>query len=108
METTKLKVAGMTCGSCVASVTRALLQVPDVSAVEVDLARGVAMVTTQGAASASEPAMLASLSAVGYEAEPLPASESAAAPQAHDSQNTSGGCGHGSATRQGSGGCCCR
>lgn len=36
MQTTELKVNGMTCGSCVASVTKALKRVPGVQDVEVE------------------------------------------------------------------------
>jgi len=44
-----LKIDGMTCGHCVASVTEELLEVPGVSNVEIDLAAGgtsTATVTT--------------------------------------------------------------
>jgi copper chaperone len=37
METTRIKVEGMTCGGCVASVTRALQQIDGVAKVEVSL-----------------------------------------------------------------------
>lgn len=36
----KLTVAGMTCGHCVAAVTRAVSEVPSVESVSVDLERG--------------------------------------------------------------------
>ena len=41
METLQLKIDGMSCGSCVASVTAALRKVPGVGTAEVDLARGL-------------------------------------------------------------------
>ena len=44
METITLKVDGMTCGGCVASVTRALTRVPGVSDVAVMLQAGTAKV----------------------------------------------------------------
>ena len=50
MQTTELKVDGMTCGSCVASVTKALKRVPGVQDVEVDLGSGIARVRGEHAA----------------------------------------------------------
>jgi copper chaperone CopZ len=44
MNTVELEVQGMTCGSCVKHVTKALQSVPGVSRVEVDLANGRAQV----------------------------------------------------------------
>jgi uncharacterized membrane protein YraQ (UPF0718 family)/copper chaperone CopZ len=41
----KLNVTGMTCSHCVANVRRALLELPGVEAAEVDLDRGLAVVT---------------------------------------------------------------
>ena len=40
----RLKVTGMTCGHCVAAITRALGTVPSVGAVRVDLDRGDVMI----------------------------------------------------------------
>lgn len=40
-----LKVSGMTCGHCVAAVTKAVRAVPAVDAVSVDLASGTVTVT---------------------------------------------------------------
>lgn len=40
-----LKVSGMTCGHCVAAVTRAVNTVPEVESVKVDLTRGEVTVT---------------------------------------------------------------
>lgn len=45
METIALKVAGMTCGGCVGSVTRVLKAVPGVTEVAVQLTPGRAEVT---------------------------------------------------------------
>jgi copper chaperone len=44
MQTVKMKVAGMTCGGCVASVTRVVKALPGVEAARVDLASGSAEV----------------------------------------------------------------
>jgi copper chaperone len=45
METVELKIEGMTCGGCVASVTRTLQAVPGVQTVDVSLADSRATVT---------------------------------------------------------------
>ena len=45
METLTLKVTGMTCGGCVASVTRALKAAPGVSEAVVQLRPGEATIT---------------------------------------------------------------
>jgi copper chaperone len=45
METTVLKVGGMTCGGCVNSVTRILKALPGVRAAEVSLERGEARIS---------------------------------------------------------------
>ena len=42
METTTIKVSGMTCQGCVRSVTRVLQAIPGVDAVDVSLERGEA------------------------------------------------------------------
>ena len=44
METTVLKVTGMSCGGCVKSVTKVLLELPGVDQAEVSLERGEAVV----------------------------------------------------------------
>ena len=44
METVTLKVGGMTCGGCVASVERVLKATPGVAAVKVQLSPGIAEV----------------------------------------------------------------
>jgi len=66
METIALKVAGMTCGGCVASVTRVLKAVPGVTDVAVQLTPGRAEVTYDPARTA--PAQLkAAIEDAGYE-----------------------------------------
>jgi copper chaperone len=67
MQTTELKVNGMTCGFCVASVTKALKRVPGVQGVEVDLGSGMARVHGERAAH-QVPELVAALSEAGYEA----------------------------------------
>jgi Cu+-exporting ATPase len=98
METTELKVNGMTCGSCVASVTKALKRVPGVRDVEVDLRSGIARVSGEHAAH-QVPALVAALGEAGYEAGAVTGTT-----PAH--QHPAGGCGAGSAAK-GRGGCCC-
>lgn len=44
MQTVKMKVAGMTCGGCVASVSRVVKALPGVEAARVDLANASAEV----------------------------------------------------------------
>jgi len=58
----QLKVSGMTCGHCVAAVTRAVKAVPSVRDVAVDLASGA--VTVQG--EADERAVRAAITEEGY------------------------------------------
>jgi copper chaperone len=45
METTELRIKGMTCGGCVKSVTRVLTAVAGVASADVSLAEGRARVT---------------------------------------------------------------
>lgn len=71
MKQTLLTVAGMSCAGCVASVERALRQVPGVQTVLVDLPGGRA---TVGHGDAVSPADLAAaVNGAGYDAE-IPAS----------------------------------
>jgi len=44
MESTKVKVGGMSCQGCVKSVTKVLLELPGVSKAEVSLERGEALI----------------------------------------------------------------
>ncbi len=100
MQTTELKVDGMTCGSCVASVTKALKRVPGVQDVEVDLGSGIARVHGEHAAH-QVPELVAALGEAGYAA-----GAATGAPAAH--QHPAGGCGAGAgAAGKGRGGCCC-
>ena len=100
MQTTELKVDGMTCGSCVAAVTKALERVPGVQDVEVDLGRGIARVHGEHA-TRQVPELVAALGKAGYEAEAATGGPSA-------TPRPTGGCGAGAkAAAKGRGGCCC-
>ena len=60
--TTTLRIGGMTCENCVKHVTNALLAVPGVRHVGVDLAGGTASVESDG-----EPALVAMAAALADE-----------------------------------------
>lgn len=64
MQTT-LKVTGMTCGHCVAAVTKALENTPGVDKADVSLEKGQAIVS----GNADSQAMVAAVKEEGYEAE---------------------------------------
>ena len=98
METTELRVNGMTCSSCVASVTKALARVTGVRWVQVDLRSGTVRVTGDHT-KPQVPAMLAALSDAGYEASRAGAAEQPATVQSPRS------CGTDAPERRG--GCCC-
>ncbi|HEP9100184.1 TPA: heavy-metal-associated domain-containing protein [Pseudomonas aeruginosa] len=98
METIELNVAGMTCGSCANSVNRALKRVPGVDDVHVDLARGTASVTGELTAQ-NTPALIAALTAAGYEASTSSQPSSAASQSA---------CHAPAGDRPKGYGCCCR
>ena len=66
METITMNVNGMTCGGCVASVTRVLKAVPGVADVAVTLHPGAAKVVFD-AARTSAPALRAAIEDAGYE-----------------------------------------
>lgn len=66
METTQLKVTGMTCGMCVQHVTQALQSVAGVNQATVDLTAGNASV--QHDATAQPQAMIEAVSEAGYKA----------------------------------------
>jgi copper chaperone CopZ len=101
MQTTELKVDGMTCGSCVASVTKALKRVSGVQDVEVDLGSGIARVRGEHGAH-QVPELVAALDEAGYQA-----GAATGAPAAQH-QHPAGGCGSGAgAGAKGRGGCCC-
>ncbi len=65
METTTLKIDGMTCGGCVASVTRVLRAVPGVSDAAVTLTPGQATVTFDEAKT-NVPALREAVEEAGY------------------------------------------
>ena len=67
METITLKVDGMTCGGCVASVTRVLKATPGVSDAVVELAAKRATVTFDPART-SVPALKSAIDDAGYAA----------------------------------------
>ena len=62
---TEIKVKGMRCGHCVAAVTRALEGLPGVTAVQVDLDRG--LVTFQSAAPLAQEELSRVIKAAGFE-----------------------------------------
>lgn len=66
METITMNVNGMTCGGCVASVTRVLKSVPGVSDVAVTLNPGAAKVTFDPARTAA-PALRNAVEDAGYD-----------------------------------------
>jgi copper chaperone len=66
METITQNVQGMTCGGCVASVTRVLKAVPGVSDVAVSLTPGTAKVTYDPAKTAA-PALRSAVEDAGYD-----------------------------------------
>jgi len=63
---TELKIKGMSCGHCVAHVTKALQEVPGVQSADVKLEQSSALVRHQNA---DLQAMLAAVDDAGYEAE---------------------------------------
>ncbi|MEO8347116.1 MAG: heavy-metal-associated domain-containing protein [Betaproteobacteria bacterium] len=65
METISLNVQGMTCGGCVASVTRVLKAVPGVADAAVTLQPGVAKVTFDPAC-ANPDALRAAIEDAGF------------------------------------------
>ena len=64
MQTT-VKVSGMTCGHCVSAVTMELSLVPNVTAVDVDLAAGQVTITSQIALDDSQ--VSTAINDAGYE-----------------------------------------
>lgn len=102
METTELRITGMTCNSCVASVIKALKHVPGVQDVQVDLLSGTARVTGDHTLQ-QVPALLTALAAAGYSAAGSETPGSVGAdglPTSYHSSATSG-------AAKGHGGCCC-
>ena len=66
METARIDVKGMTCGGCVASVTRVLKALPGVRDVEVTLSPGRATVTYDPAR-ASMASLAGAIEDAGYD-----------------------------------------
>ena len=66
METITMNVKGMTCGGCVASVTRVLKAVPGVADVAVSLTPGTAKVTFDPAKTAA-PTLRSAVEDAGYD-----------------------------------------
>ncbi|MBV9866149.1 MAG: heavy-metal-associated domain-containing protein [Abitibacteriaceae bacterium] len=66
METTQLKITGMSCDVCVQHVTKALQNVPGVQQVQVNLQAGTATVQHEGA---QPQAMTEAVDEEGYEAQ---------------------------------------
>lgn len=62
MNTVQLQITGMTCGHCVAAVTKALKSVPGTQDVQVDLASGYATVQS----SAGPEALVKAVEEEGY------------------------------------------
>jgi len=67
METTVLKVSGMSCGGCVKSVTKVLLDLPGVAKAEVSLEKGEASVEFE-AGKVTRAAMAQAIDDAGFEA----------------------------------------
>jgi copper chaperone len=67
METTVLKVSGMSCGGCVASVTKVLQELPGVAKAEVTLEPGQARVEFDPA-QVDRAALAAAIDDAGFEA----------------------------------------
>ena len=67
-ETIRFPVSGMTCGSCVSRITRALRRVDGVTRVAVDLRRETATVSREPAL-VSNAALSAAVAEAGYEAD---------------------------------------
>ena len=67
METVTIKIAGMTCGGCVASVQRVVKTVPGVQSVDVSLETGEAVVTYDGAKT-SPAAFKTAIEVAGFDA----------------------------------------
>ena len=65
MTTATYTVTGMTCGHCVSAVTEEVTQVPGVTAVDVDLAGGRLMVTSD--TPVDDDAVRAAVDEAGYE-----------------------------------------
>ena len=71
MRTASYTVTGMTCDHCVAAVTEEVGQLPGVTGVEVDLATGTLIVTSDEAV--DDGAVAAAVDEAGYELAGAPA-----------------------------------
>jgi len=67
MQTTTIKVAGMSCGGCVASVTKVLQELPGVAEAQVQLQPGEAVVV-HDAGKVTREALCAAIDDAGFEA----------------------------------------
>lgn len=67
METTTIKIEGMSCGGCTASVTKVLTELPGVAQAEVQLTPGQATVKFDPA-QVSRAALCAAIDDAGFEA----------------------------------------
>jgi copper chaperone len=93
MNTVELQVQGMTCGSCVKHVTKALQSVPGVGRVEVDFANGRALV--EGDLPSGAQPLIAALAIEDYPAQLASSAEPTQSPKTagcHTSQGNKGGC----------------
>lgn len=97
MNSVELQVQGMTCGTCVKHVTKALQSVPGVSRVEVDLANGRALV--EGDLPSGVQPLIAALAIEDYPA------QLASSAEPTQSYPKTAGCHSGQGSK---GGCCCR
>lgn len=95
MEVVELNVQGMRCGACVKHVTKALMSVPGVAHVDVDLAQGRARV--EGDLRAGSEPLIVALASEDYPATLLSGDDAVASPIAT-------GCDSGTVAK----GCCCR
>jgi copper chaperone len=68
METTTIKISGMSCGGCTSSVTRVLTETPGVLRAEVQLTPGQAIVEFDPA-QVTRAALCAAIDDAGFEAE---------------------------------------
>lgn len=68
METTTIKISGMSCGGCTASVTRVLSETPGVARAEVQLSPGQATVEFDPS-KVTRAALCAAIDDAGFEAE---------------------------------------
>ena len=81
LQTERYMVGGMTCGSCVRHIQKALRAVPGVATVRVDLGAGTAVVDRNPAAAPVEQ-LVEAVAEAGYELRAAASAESEAAPRA--------------------------